>query len=125
MAEKLLGFVSPSDVDAVIFFSDQDELSVLTRNGMVDPFLTSPFAGSQLDRCFVYLDQSHTRGTDLKLPDNYRAAVTLGPGVTKDTLVQVRQMRVVNCLFQAFSAVGPAPKTVSYARITPDTPTRK
>jgi hypothetical protein len=29
---------------------------------MVDPFLISPFAGSQLDRCLVYLDQSHTRG---------------------------------------------------------------
>jgi hypothetical protein len=112
MAKKLLDFVSPSEADAVIFFNDQDELSVLTRNGMVDPFLTSPFAGSQLDRCFVYLDQSHTRGTDLKLPDNYRAAVTLGPGVTKDTLVQVRQMRVVNCLFQAFLGVGPAPETV-------------
>ncbi|KAK3317279.1 hypothetical protein B0T19DRAFT_389380 [Cercophora scortea] len=76
-----------ADVDAVIFFNDLDELSVLTRNGMVDSFLTSPFA-NQTDRCLVFLDQAHTRGTDLKLPDSYRAAVTLGPGITKDTLVQ-------------------------------------
>ncbi|KAK3689059.1 hypothetical protein B0T22DRAFT_513134 [Podospora appendiculata] len=47
-----------SNVDAVIFFNDQDELSVLTRNGT--------------DRCL--------------LPDSYRAAVILGPGITKDTL---------------------------------------
>jgi hypothetical protein len=87
MAEKLLKLAPPSCFDAVIFFNDQDELSVLTRNGIVDSFLTTPFA-THTDRCLVFLDQAHTRGTDLKLPDHYRAAVTLGPGVTKDTLVQ-------------------------------------
>ncbi|KAM7220102.1 hypothetical protein V8F06_004430 [Rhypophila decipiens] len=87
MARKLLNTVPVGDVDAVIFFDDRDELSVLTRNGFVNPFLTSPFA-IHTDRCLVFLDQAHTRGTDLKLPDHYRAAVTLGPGVTKDTLVQ-------------------------------------
>jgi hypothetical protein len=87
VAERWLGMVPVHEADAVIYFNAQDELSVLTRNGMVDSFLTSPFA-TQTDRCLVYLDQAHTRGTDLKLPDSYRAAVTLGPGVTKDTLVQ-------------------------------------
>lgn len=48
---------------------------------------TSPFV-KQLDRCFVYLDESHTRGIDLKLPRNYKAAVTLGPGLTKDRMMQ-------------------------------------
>ena len=86
MADKLLKS-APTSTDAVIFFNDQDELSVLTRNDVVDSFLTSPFA-RHTDRCLVFLDQAHTRGTDLKLPDHYRAAVTLGPGVTKDTLVQ-------------------------------------
>ncbi|KAF5362612.1 hypothetical protein D9758_009561 [Tetrapyrgos nigripes] len=42
----------------------------------------------QLDHCLVYLDDAHTRGTDLKLPINSRAAVTLGPKVTKDRLIQ-------------------------------------
>ncbi|KAK4130358.1 hypothetical protein BT67DRAFT_490504 [Trichocladium antarcticum] len=87
VATRWLGMVPAQEADAVIFFNDHDELSVLTRNGMVDSFLTSPFA-TQTDRCLVFLDQAHTRGTDLKLPDAYRAAVTLGPGVTKDTLVQ-------------------------------------
>jgi len=87
MAKNLLDVVPASSADAVIFFDHQDELLVLLRNGDVVPFLTSPFA-TRTDRCLVFLDQAHTRGTDLKLPDNYRAAVTLGPGVTKDTLVQ-------------------------------------
>ncbi|KAK0613589.1 hypothetical protein B0T14DRAFT_591458 [Immersiella caudata] len=87
MATKLLDSAPLSNTDAVIFFDDQDELSVLLRNGDVVPFLTSPFA-TRADRCLVFLDQAHTRGTDLKLPDDYRAAVTLGPGITKDTLVQ-------------------------------------
>ncbi|KAK4155980.1 hypothetical protein C8A00DRAFT_41452 [Chaetomidium leptoderma] len=87
VASRWLAKVPVEDADAVIFVDDQDELSVLTRNGMVESFLTSPFA-TQTDRCLVFLDQAHTRGTDLKLPDSYRAAVTLGPGVTKDTLVQ-------------------------------------
>ena len=38
--------------------------------------MISPFA-KQMDQCLVYLDEAHTRGTDLKLPANYRAAVTV------------------------------------------------
>ncbi|GAB1318054.1 ubiquitinyl hydrolase 1 [Madurella fahalii] len=87
VAKRWLDLVPHDEADAVIFFNDHDELSVLTRNGMVDSFLTSPFA-AQTDHCLAFLDQAHTRGTDLRLPDDYRAAVTLGPGVTKDTLVQ-------------------------------------
>ncbi|PSN58809.1 hypothetical protein BS50DRAFT_682614 [Corynespora cassiicola Philippines] len=48
----------------------------------------STTAIKQLDVCLVYLDESHTRGTDLKLPRDYRAAVTLGANLTKDRLVQ-------------------------------------
>ncbi|KAK0715939.1 hypothetical protein B0H67DRAFT_645624 [Lasiosphaeris hirsuta] len=87
MAKKLLASVPLSSAEAAIFFNDQDELSVVVRSGHVAPFLTSPFA-TRTDRCLVFLDQAHTRGTDLRLPDDYRAAVTLGPGVTKDTMVQ-------------------------------------
>lgn len=72
---------------AVIFFDDNEELSVLDRSGCIEPLQTSPFS-KHLDECLVYLDQAHTRGTDLKLPRNYRAAVTLGANLTKDTLVQ-------------------------------------
>jgi hypothetical protein len=75
------------DVAAAVFFADNDELSVLTQDGTTEPFASSPYK-QQLDKCVVYLDDVHTRGTDLKLPVKTRAAVTLGPKVTKDRLVQ-------------------------------------
>jgi hypothetical protein len=73
-------------IQAVVFFHNE-ELSVLDRAGRVEPLQTSPFA-KQLDVCLIYLDEAHTRGTDLKLPRNYRAAVTLGQGLVKDKLTQ-------------------------------------
>jgi hypothetical protein len=72
---------------AVIFFNDSDELSVLDRKGRIEPLQASPFA-KQLDVCLVYLDEVHIRGTDLRLPKDYRA-VTLGANLTKDRLVLV------------------------------------
>ncbi|KDQ56358.1 hypothetical protein JAAARDRAFT_132396 [Jaapia argillacea MUCL 33604] len=76
-----------SDVPAAIFFDENDNLAVVTQDGRTESFITSSF-NSQLDKCLVYLDDAHTRGTDLKLPRDYRAAVTLGPKVTKDRLTQ-------------------------------------
>lgn len=76
-----------SDVSAAIFFNDWDHLTVLSQDGTIEPLISSPF-NRQLDKCVVYLDDAHTRGTDLKLPRGTRAAVTLGPKVTKDRLVQ-------------------------------------
>jgi hypothetical protein len=75
------------DISAAIFFNYADHLTVMTPDGTVESFISSPFS-RQLDKCIVYLDDAHTRGTDLKLPKGMRAAVTLGPGVTKDQLVQ-------------------------------------
>ncbi|KAJ6041580.1 hypothetical protein N7460_006970 [Penicillium canescens] len=72
---------------AIVFVNDRDDICVLDRNGRVESLQTSPFA-QQMDACFVFLDEAHTRGIDLKLPVNYRAAVTLGPGITKDKPVQ-------------------------------------
>jgi hypothetical protein len=76
-----------ADIQAAIFCDDADHICVLDRNGRVERLQTSPFA-DQLDVCLVYLDQAHTRGIDLRLPQHYRAAVTLGANVVKDRLVQ-------------------------------------
>ena len=75
------------DTAGAIYFNENDELMVLARNGIVQSMASSPLS-QQLDRCVVYLDHAHTRGTDIKLPVGSRAAVTLGPKVTKDHLVQ-------------------------------------
>jgi hypothetical protein len=75
------------DVSAAIFFNDSDHLTVVTPDGTIEPFISSPF-NRQLEKCVVYLDDAHTRGTDLRFPQGTRAAVTLGPKVAKDILVQ-------------------------------------
>ncbi|KAJ7201827.1 hypothetical protein GGX14DRAFT_655060, partial [Mycena pura] len=72
---------------AVVYFNDSDQLMVMARDGSTELLISSSFA-DQLEDCAVYLDDVHTRGTDLKLPLTTRAAITLGPGVTKDRLVQ-------------------------------------
>lgn len=74
-------------VQAVVFVSGSDEICVIDRTGLLEPLQISPFA-TQLEACLVFLDEAHTRGIDLKLPQHYRAAVTLGAGITKDKLVQ-------------------------------------
>ena len=71
----------------VIYFNENDELTVLRRDGITQLLSSSPLS-QQLDCCIAYLDHAHTRGTDLRLPVGLRAAVTLGPKVTKDALVQ-------------------------------------
>jgi len=75
------------DAQAAIYFNTRDELVVRTRDHVIEPFSASSFA-QQVDQCVLYLDDEHTRGTDVKLPRGFRAAVTLGPKVTKDRLVQ-------------------------------------
>jgi hypothetical protein len=83
----LARYQNDDGTQAVICFNEDDEIVVLDRSGKLEELETSPFA-EQLDRCLVFLDESHTRGTDLRLPPNYRAVVTLGAGLTKDRLVQ-------------------------------------
>ena len=82
------------DVLAAIFFDDSDHLTVITPDGTIEPFISSPF-NQQLGRCLVYLDDSHTRGTDLNFPQGTRAAVTLGQKVTKDRLVQGKPIKYI------------------------------
>jgi hypothetical protein len=87
VAETWLNNVPSHKVEAAVFFDDKDVLTVATRDGIKEPLMVSAFA-QKLDKCVVYLDEAHTRGTDLNLPSDTRAAVTLGPGLTKDRLVQ-------------------------------------
>ena len=82
------------DAKAAIYFNEEDELSVLTREGITQLLLESSFS-RRLDECVVYLDDAHTRGTDIKFPIGFRAAVTLGPKVTKDRLTQGMVITIV------------------------------
>jgi hypothetical protein len=73
---------------AAIYFDEANKPMVLYRQGNKKvPLLASPYA-EDLGDCLVYLDEAHTRGTDLKLPRYAKGALTLGLGQTKDHTVQ-------------------------------------
>ncbi|KAF2707824.1 hypothetical protein K504DRAFT_410495 [Pleomassaria siparia CBS 279.74] len=72
---------------AAVYFTYDHQPWVIYRKGRRLPLIASPFADN-LEDCLIYLDESHCRGTDLKLPPRARAALTLGPNLTKDALVQ-------------------------------------
>ena len=72
---------------AVVYFDTENKPFVRYRHGSSIPLLASPFA-DDLGDCLVYLDEAHTRGTDLKLPASARGALTLGLGQTKDHTLQ-------------------------------------
>ncbi|POS85865.1 hypothetical protein EPUL_001935, partial [Erysiphe pulchra] len=72
---------------AALYFDQDNKPQILYKNGGQAPFYSSTFSDN-LEGCLVYLDQVHTRGTDLKLPPLARGALTLGPNQTKDHTVQ-------------------------------------
>ncbi|KGO72346.1 Protein of unknown function DUF3645 [Penicillium expansum] len=87
VAQKWLDMTREGDVEGAIFFNNGDEIMVIDRAGHVETLLSSSFR-QRMGACLVFLDQHHSRGVDLKLPPATRAAVTLGPRLTKDKLVQ-------------------------------------
>ena len=75
------------EAEAAVFFGEDDRARVLYRDGKTLPLAGSPFLNN-LGACVVYLDEAHTRGVDLKMPENATAALTLGIQQTKDHTVQ-------------------------------------
>ncbi|KAG0694113.1 hypothetical protein DFH29DRAFT_1035335, partial [Suillus ampliporus] len=104
------------DAKAAVFVNDDDELVVVSRDGTVEPLASSPFA-QQLDQCVIYLDDAHTRGTDVKLPSGFRAAVTLGPKVIKDRLTQgcMRMRKLGNGQSVMFFAPTEVDRSIRFA----------
>lgn len=76
-----------TQASAAVYFDKFDKPWVTHRDGRLQPLFASPFADN-LGACLVYLDEAHTRGTDLKMPPWAVGALTLGPGQTKDHTVQ-------------------------------------
>ena len=86
IAIKWLNLSDRSKIDYVVYF-DCDIAVARDRKSYSLRFEISP-ASERLDRCLFYLDEIHTRGTDFKFPRDFRAALTLGNGLTKDRFVQ-------------------------------------
>lgn len=73
---------------AAVFFNEENKAMVLSRGSKKPvPLLATPYA-ENLEECLVYLDEAHTRGTDLKLPLHACGALTLALNQTKDHTVQ-------------------------------------
>ena len=86
IAMQWLAKCDAARIEYAVYFQS-DSLYVCDRRNCHSPFNTSP-ASERPERCVFYLDEVHTRGTDLKFPNGFRAAVTLGHGLTKDRFVQ-------------------------------------
>lgn len=73
--------------DAAIYFDEFNTLQTIDRNNIVVEFDYSVYR-EDLSKCVVYLDDAHTRGTDLKFPTDWQACVTLSGDITRDKTVQ-------------------------------------
>ncbi|XP_055310983.1 uncharacterized protein LOC129573873 [Sitodiplosis mosellana] len=87
VAKKWLELAPNNSFDAAIYLDSRDILQTIDRNGVITDFDCSVYR-ENLGRCLVYLDDVHTRGTDLKFPPNWRACVTLSGDITRDKTVQ-------------------------------------
>lgn len=74
------------EIQGVVFF-DKTEASwvVLSPEGRQWPLGSSPIHERD---AFVYFDESHCRGADMKLRNNASALLTIGPDMCKDKLMQ-------------------------------------
>lgn len=86
-AREWLSLTSPKHFDAAVYFDSHDILQTIDRNGVIAAFDCSVYRDN-LERCLVYLDDAHTRGTDLKFPLERVACVTLSGDIARDKTVQ-------------------------------------
>ncbi|KAM3477573.1 hypothetical protein MY5147_002645 [Beauveria neobassiana] len=76
------------EAEGALYFGTNSQIMVRSRFQKDPmPLIASPFA-NDIQTCVVYIDEGHTRGTDLKLPADAKGAVTLSLGQTKDQTVQ-------------------------------------
>ncbi|KAF4990601.1 hypothetical protein FGRMN_8360 [Fusarium graminum] len=95
------------EAQGAVYFDDNSRIMVRARfQRSPVPLLASPFA-ENLSQCVVYIDEAHTRGTDLKLPAYAQGAVTLGISSTKDQIVQAAMRLRQLATTQSISFVVP------------------
>ena len=59
VVEKWLNLLEDrQDIEAAVFFNENDEISVIDREGQVELFQVSSFA-NRVDVCLVFLDEAH------------------------------------------------------------------
>ncbi|KAF5716816.1 hypothetical protein FMUND_6112 [Fusarium mundagurra] len=95
------------EAQGAVYFDKNSRIMVRARfQKSPVPLLASSFADS-LDKCVVYIDEAHTRGTDLKLPIHAQGAVTLGINSTKDQITQAAMRLRQLATTQSIAFVAP------------------
>lgn len=85
-AKILLQNLPKEDFEGVVYFCDEKNvIKVLEQDGTIKQISA---CGVSPQKLFYYLDEVHTRGTDLKLPSNAKGIVTISKGMTKDKFLQ-------------------------------------
>lgn len=87
LAKTWLDLYEPGEIPGVVYFNKNNQTVVMYPQGHIVPLLASPYA-DDLGDCLVYLDEGHTRGTDLKIPPMAKGALTLGMNQSKDSIIQ-------------------------------------
>lgn len=81
--------VDKQKADAAVYFHADNSAWVTYKDpARRDSPLLATRLANDLKDCVVYFDEAHTRGVDLKLPEDARAALTLALKQTKDTTMQ-------------------------------------
>ncbi|KAG5749551.1 hypothetical protein H9Q70_007795 [Fusarium xylarioides] len=95
------------EAQGAVYFDKNSRIMVRARfQKSPVPLLASSFADN-LDKCVVYIDEAHTRGTDLKLPVYAQGAVTLGINSTKDQITQAAMRLRQLATTQSIAFVAP------------------
>lgn len=85
-ASELLSLISNEQIRGVVYFETSSGTWVVrNRVGMVTDLHRSPVHERD---AFVYFDERRCRGSDMKLRPDAKAAMTVGPGICKDKLMQ-------------------------------------
>ncbi|KAF4435229.1 very large low complexity [Fusarium acutatum] len=107
------------EAQGAVYFDKNSRIMVRARfQKSPVPLLASSFADN-LDKCVVYIDEAHTRGTDLKLPIYAQGAVTLGISSTKDQITQAAMRLRQLATTQSIAFVAPPEVYTSVLSLRP------
>ncbi|CAF0964891.1 unnamed protein product [Didymodactylos carnosus] len=85
VAKYLIKMIDKNFDEIVYFYDRNNKIMFVLRN---EENISLSTCHADKKKLFVYLDEIHTRGSDLRLPLTARGIVTLGRGMNKDKLMQ-------------------------------------
>lgn len=75
------------DKKFVVFFNNNNIRVCMDREKKISLFENSN-VNNIMDQCLIYMDQSHSIGTHFDMPNDFKAILTIGKNVSRDSLAQ-------------------------------------